>query len=49
MGKIKKKKRAKLITGIQVNDYFHVSTQQAHPIFCLKYLDQEKYTLRTCP
>jgi hypothetical protein len=48
MGKIKKKKSAKLIKGIRVSDYSHVSTQQEHPIFCLKYLDKENYSLSAC-
>ncbi len=48
MGKIKNKKRAKPINGIQVNDSSHVSTQQEHPIFCLQYLDKEEYSLNAC-
>ncbi|MEN8215514.1 MAG: hypothetical protein ABFS56_03910 [Pseudomonadota bacterium] len=48
MGKIKKKKPAKFIKGIRINDYSHVSTQQEHPIFCLKYLDKENYSLSAC-
>jgi len=43
MGKVTKQKRNKL-TSTKVS----FSTQQEHPIFCLKYLDRNDYSLRAC-
>jgi len=43
MGKLKQTQASK-INSIQPN----FSTQQAHPIFCLKYLDRNYYSLSAC-
>jgi hypothetical protein len=43
MGQVKKQKRNKL-TSVKVS----FSTQQEHPIFCLKYLDRKYYSLSVC-
>jgi hypothetical protein len=43
MGQIKKQKRNKL-TSTKVS----FSTQQEHPVFCLKYLDRKYYCLSVC-
>jgi hypothetical protein len=43
MGQVKKQKRNKL-TSAKVS----FSTQQEHPIFCLKYLDRKYYSLSVC-
>jgi hypothetical protein len=42
MGKLKK------ITHNKPNSHKNFSTQQEHPIFCLKYLDRNYYSLRAC-
>jgi len=42
MGKIKK------ITPNKLTSNKKFSTQQEHPIFCLKYLDRNYYSLRAC-
>jgi hypothetical protein len=43
MGKVKKQKLNKL-SSTNVN----FSTQHEHPIFCLKYLDRNCYSLSAC-